>query len=189
MNLRDLAMITFKAMGVYWLVSAMLHILHGALMPFSDLGNLPANIWKLELMNWILTGAIYGVVSYLLLQRTDHILKLVKLNEDKETMMSSASAIDLKDMSFALLGMYFLVTASSAIIPHLIKVFSFRQPNPTARMFQEAYLEKSWTLLIENIVQCIFGAVLIIGRSRLTKLIQRLRPLSTANTDEPETKE
>ena len=189
MNIRELAGIIFKAMGIYWLVSAMLHIIHGALMPFSDMGNLPANIWKLELMNWILTGAVYAAISYLLILRTEYVLKLIKLNDDKELIMSSVSTIDFKDISFTLLGMYFLVTSLSVIVPHLIKILSFRQPNPTAKMFQEAYLEKSWTILIENTVQFIFGTVLIIGRSRLARLIQRLRPLSAVNREESETKE
>jgi len=175
-------------MGVYWLVSAMLHIIHGVLMLFSDIGNLPANIWKLELMNWIMTGAIYAAISYLLILRTEHVLTLIKLDEDKELKMSSVSTIDFKDMSFALLGMYFLVTSLSVIVPQLIKIFSFRQPPPTARMFHEAYLEKSWTTLLENTIQYVFGAVLIVGRSRLTKLWQRIRPLSTSNEDSPETK-
>jgi len=166
----------------------MLHIIHGVLMPFSDMGNLPANILKLELMNWILTGTIYAAISYLLILRTEHVLKLIKLDDDKELKMSSVATIDFKDISFALLGMYFLVTSLSVIVPQLIKILSFRHPPPTARMFQEAYLEKSWAILLENTIQFIFGVVLIAGRSRFAKLWQRLRPLSTSNEDSPETK-
>ena len=188
MKIRELARITLKAMGIYWLVSAMLHIIHGLLMPFSDMGNLPANIWRLELVNWILTGAIYTVISYLLILRTEQVLKLIKLDEDKEQIVMSVSAIDFKDISFAILGMYFLVTSISAIVPQLITIVSFRQPQPTARMFQEAYLEKSWTTLLENTVQFIIGVVLTIGRPRLAKLWQRLRPLSISNEESSETK-
>lgn len=188
MKTREVANIVLKAMGIYWLVEAALHILRGALMPFSEMGNLPSNIVRIEIINWIVVGIIYAGLSYLLLWRTASVMKLIKLDEDKELIMSSVSTIDFRDMSFALLGMYFLVTSLSAIVPQLIKILSFRQPQPTARMFQEAYLEKSWTILLENTIQFVVGAVLIIGRSRLTRLWKRLRPLSTSNEESPETK-
>ncbi len=43
MKTREVANIVLKAMGIYWLVEAPLHILRGALMPFSEMGNLPSN--------------------------------------------------------------------------------------------------------------------------------------------------
>lgn len=188
MKTRELANVVLKAMGIYWLVAAMLHILRGVLMPFSEMGSLPSNIVKIEIINWIVVGVIYAVMSYLLLLRTASVLKLIKLDEDKEAIMIPGSTIDFKDLSFALLGMYFLVTSISAIAPQLIKLWSLRQPPPTARMFQEAYLEKSWASLLENAIQFLFGAVLVIGRSRLRKLWQRFRPLGTSNEEESETK-
>ena len=188
MKTRELANVVLKAMGIYWLVEAMLHLLRGVLMPFSEMGNLPANIVKIEIINWIVVGVIYAAMSYLLILRTESILKIIRLNEDGEPLESAESKIDYKTISFALLGMYFLVISSSAIIPQLIKIWTLRQPPPTARMFQEAYLEKSWTSLLEHIIQFIFGAVLVIGRSRLTRLIRRLRPLSASNEEGSETK-
>jgi hypothetical protein len=188
MKTRELANIVLKAMGIYWLVEAMLHILRGVLMPFSNMGNLPDNIVKIEIINWIVVGVIYATMSYLLILRTESILKLIKLDEDREPTTSEESTIDYKALSFALLGMYFLVTSLSAIVPQLIKIWTLQQPPPTARMFQEAYLEKSWTSLLEHAIQLIFGAVLVIGRYRLTKLLQRLRPLSTPSEEESETK-
>lgn len=188
MKTRELANIVLKAMGIYWFVEAMLHILRGALMPFSDMGNLPGNIVKIEIINWIVVGAIFAAMSYMLIFRTDTVLRLVKLNEDKEPIISSGPIVDLKDLAFALLGMYFLVTASSAIAPQLIKLVSLREAVPTGKMFQEAYLEKSWTSLLEHTIQFVIGAVLVIGRSRLTQIWQRLRPLSTSSEEDSESK-
>jgi len=188
MKTRELANVVLKAMGIYWLVEAMLHVLRGALMPFSGMGNLPSNIIKVEIINWFVVGVIYAAMSYLLIFRTDNALRLIKLDEDKEPIMSAGPIADLKDLAFALLGMYFLVTASSAIVPQLIKLASLREAAPTGKMFQEAYLEKSWTSLLEHTIQFVIGAVLVIGRSRLTQLWQRLRPLSTSREEDSESK-
>ncbi len=188
MKTREMATIVLKAMGIYWLVASLLHILRGALMPFSEMGNLPSNIVRIEIINWIVVGIIYAGLSYLLLWRTASVMKLIKLEGDNEPVTSSGPSIDFKDISFALLGMYFLVVSLSAIVPQLIKLWALRQPPPATRMFQEAYLEKSWTSLLEHIVQFIFGSMLVIGRVRLRRLVQRLRPLSTSNEEESERK-
>ena len=188
MKTRELANIVLKAMGIYWLVEAMLHILRGALMPFSDMGNLPGNIIKIEIINWIVVGAIFAAMSYMLIFRTDTVLRLINLDEDKEPITSSGPIIDLKDLAFALLGMYFLVTASSAIVPQLIKLVSLREAAPTGKMLQDAYLEKSWTSLLEHTFQFVIGVVLVIGRSRLTQLWQRLSPLSTSSEEDSESR-
>ena len=188
MKTREVANIVLKAMGIYWLVEAALHILRGALMPFSEMGNLPSNIVRIEIINWIVVGIIYAGLSYILLWRTASVMKLIKLEEDNESVSSSGASIDFKDISFALLGMYFLVISSSAIVPQLIKLVTLRQPPPATRMFQEAYLEKSWTNLLEHFIQFVFGSVLFIGRVRIKRLVKRLRPLSTSNEEESETK-
>jgi len=189
MKTRELANIVLKAMGIYWLVSAMLHVIHGAMMPFSELGNIPGNIWKVEIVNWILVGVLYALMSYLLLFRTHYALRLIKLDEDKtEPIKSYDSAFDYKGLAFALIGIYFVVPAISLIIPQLIKLWSLRQAPPASAMFQESYFEKTWTSLFKNAIQLVIGTVLIIGRSRLTQMWQRLRPLSTSSEEDSETK-
>ena len=192
MNNRDLANIVFKAMGLYWLVSAIQHITHGALIPFSDMGmgNLPGNILKFELINWILTGALYGVLSYVLLFRTQYAIDIMKLKLDKDEIMnSSMPTIDYKRLSFTIVGVYFLVPAMSAIIPQVVTVLSLRQSPPGAGMFQASYLEKSWTGLLENSTQLIISVILIIGGAHLKQLWLRLRPLSSSAQEESEDKE
>ena len=190
MNNRDFANIVFKAMGLYWLASAILHIIHGALVPFSDIGSLPGNILRMEILNWVLTGALYGVLGYILIFRTHYALKFLRLKLDKEVQLtSSIPAIDYKRLSFAILGVYFLVPAISAIIPQVITVLSLRHSPPAAGMFRASYLEKSWTGLLENAIQFFIGMILVIGRARLTQLWLRLRPLSSSTEEDSEAKE
>lgn len=189
MKRRELANIVFKAMGVYWFVNFILLIIQAALMPFTDFGNFPGNIWKIELINRILIGTLYALLSYFLIFRTEYVLTLLKLNEDKdEFITSSDTKIDYKRLAIIILGVYFFVPALSAVVPQVYTLLSLCNGLPTADMFQESYFEKSWTILLENSIQLVIGAFLIIGRSRLLPLWGRLRPLSTSNGEKSEAK-
>ncbi len=100
MKRRELANIVFKAMGLYWFVNATLLIIQAALMPFTDFGSFPGNIWKIELISRILMGALYALLSYFLIFRTEYMLTLLKLNEDKDELITSPDTkIDYKRLA------------------------------------------------------------------------------------------
>ena len=189
MKRRELANIVFKVMGLYWFVNAILLIIQAALMPFTDFGSFPGNIWKIELISRILMGALYALLSYFLIFRTEYVLTLLKLNEDKDELITSPDTkIDYKRLAIIILGVYFFVPALSAVIPQVYTLLFLRHGLPIADMFQESYFEKSRITIFENSIQLVIGAFMITGRSRLLLLWQRLRPLSTPNEEESEAK-
>jgi hypothetical protein len=189
MKRRELANIVFKAMGLYWFVNAILLIIQVVLMPFTNFGNFPGNIWKIELITRILMGVLYALLSYLLIFRTASMHTLLKLNEDKDEIITSPDTkSDYERLAIIILGIYFFVPALSAVIPQVYTLLFLRRGLPMADMFQESYFDKSWITLFENSIQLIIGAFLMIGRSRLLRLWQRLRPLSPSNEEESEAK-
>ena len=134
-------------------------------------------------------GALYALLNYFLIFRTDYVLTLFKLNEDKAELITRPDTkIDYKRLAIIILGVYFFVPALSAVIPQVYTLLFLRHGLPIADMFQESYFEKSRITIFENSIQLVIGAFMIIGQSRLLQLWQRLRPLSTSNEEESEAK-
>jgi hypothetical protein len=88
---------------------------------------------------------------------------------------------DYKALAFTLLGLYFVASAVSKIAPDLIELW-LQRPNgePISGMYPRASFPILWPNLVENIVKLIFGALLVVGQKRLSRLWLHLRPLKAA---------
>lgn len=182
MKSSEIGSIALKTIGIYWLVQAVLHLIHGVLSvlaPFTSGNNITGLIWTLEIIDWILVGITYTVIGYFCTFRTKYVMDIVKIRDSSdEPLNQKEPATNIEALAFSLLGIYFAVPALSGLIPQLIKLWSLRQSAPVLGMIQESYFRQNWFSLLDNIIEMILGIVLIMGSARLTKLWRRLRPLS-----------
>ena len=177
MNIRRFAAVILKALGIYWLMNAALYLVRAILMSLDATRNLPVAFIRAELINSIVISVLYASVSYILIRRTDSVLNLMRLDADEDKAGSSEST-HYVDSALSVLGTYFLVVALSSIVPILFKYWALQQSVLTAGVAQDIYVEKSWTIMLEKAILFTSGIVLIVGRSRIARLWERLRPLA-----------
>ena len=185
MQTHEIARIVLKVLGIYWLVQAMMYLIQLLLLPFSDMQSAPGFNLTLAIIDWILIGMLYAVVGYLLTFQTQVIMSVVGLDgQGGRPDNVTEQNINYQRLAFSLIGIYFAIPAISVLVPQLIKIVSLRQPAPAYGMYQSSYLDQSWPKLAENAVKFILGMALIIGKDRMIKLIQRLRPLSNIKDED-----
>jgi hypothetical protein len=181
MTYRELSNIALKIMGIYLLVQAIPNLIHGIMMPFTDLRNIQGINWTVEIINWIIVGIFYAVTGYLLIFKTYSALRIIKLDLADARMTTSMSH-NGGNLAFLLLGLYFAIPSFSSIISHVVRII-YVEPRPNEGVFHETYLLSYWPKHIEDIIEFLAGVILIIGLTRWKQLWRRLRPLSDMIAD------
>ena len=182
MKARELGSIVLKTLGVYWFVVAMQYLLRGGLLPFMTPEKIPGFNTKTEIIAVLLFAALHAAIGYLLVFRTDFLLRVIGIEGKGSARAATArSETDYKSLAFTLLGLYFVAAALSKIAPDLIELW-LQRPNgePISGMYPRASLPILWPTLVENVAKLIIGALLIVGQKRLSRLWMHLRPLKAA---------
>jgi hypothetical protein len=167
-------------MGIYLLVQAIPNLIHGIMLPFTDLRNIQGINWTVEIINWLLAGLFYAGTGYLLIFKTDAVIRIIKL-DFPDSKMSTTIDHNKGSLAFLLLGLYFAIPALGSIISNVVRII-FVEPRSNEGILHETYLLSYWPKHIENIIEFLAGIILIVGLARWKQLWRRLRPLSGMNT-------
>lgn len=180
MNTRDLATVSLKILGVYWLIHSFWYIVRAMSMPFSGMENFAGFNWKLEMFSILFVGGIYAIIGFLFVFTTDRMLRVIRIDTHSDTSTDlRPSQTDYKRLAFSLLGAFFAIPAFTKIIFDLVQLWLQRQSTtPDYHLFEQPNILKNLPDLIENVLKLIIGMALILGHERLIKLWKRLRPLS-----------
>ena len=186
MKSHELGSIALKIFGIYWLMQAIMYLMQGLNFLFSDIKNIIGSNWTVEVIILILMSALYIFISYSLILQTNYVMRIIKIDENtSNTIASTGTATNYEALALLLIGLYFAVPALSRFIPQLLKIWAFRQSTPAYGMFQEAYLQKNWHYIAENMILLIIGTALILGRNQINQIWRRLRPLSDIKNEDP----
>ena len=179
MTYKEMSNIALKVMGIYLLAQAIPNLIHGIMLPFTDLRNIQGINWTVEIINWLLVGIFYAGTGYLLIFKTDAVLRIIKL-DTPDSKMSTSIDYNKGSLAFLLLGLYFAIPAFSSIISHVVRII-YASPRPNEGFFHETYLLTLWPNHTEDIIEFLAGVILIVGFTRWKQLWRRLRPLSDMN--------
>jgi hypothetical protein len=176
MNSNALGTVSLKTLGVYWMVHAVIELQRSLILPFIEIGLGQGNIQRIEAGISFAHVLIFGIVGIFLTFKTQRALKLFSFDDDQKQLEIPTDRQYYEALAFALVGVFIAVPAIASLISHAAWLWWLRYP--AQAMFREAYLEKFWSGLINNIVELLIGLFLILGRKGIVRTWRRSRPLS-----------
>ena len=137
MKARELGNILLKTLGIYWFARAMEYLLRVVLLPFMGLEKIAGFNPKIEIISVTLYAALFATISFILIFRTDFLLRVLGIGEKGTGRAASSKfATDYKRLAFTLLGLYFAVSALGKVMSDLINLWlQWKSTDSTYGMF------------------------------------------------------
>lgn len=164
MDRRSLALIIYKALGIYFLVKGLIAL------PSSSGINLAMPFFGLQIVILFWPLLVHLIIGFLLYFQTD--LFLPKEIAEETESPANIDGAEIQFIIFTLIGLYLLVSAVPAILS-LIAILLTKTNNPEYNVIYLKYLNPYY--ITTTIVEFIIGTWLLLGSRGMVNFIRKLR--------------